>query len=1392
MLDEVRRPMSRQVRESKVMPQGIARQFRVPKGALLAAVAVSLLGAMAQEAVAQAGPSNPFSYTVTTNYTYRTDGKLDTTTIAPTLPELCSVATEAYDAYGNRTGRKLSNCAGATGAAVFAERNETGATPAVSGQNITVAGSQVAVSFPAGLFVSELKNSASQTETRKFDPRFGAVVQATAINKQSTNYEFDDFGRMTRELKADGTSSVSLYCILASAGVDTSSNSSGCPAPASGEAPPDAVRYIQSEPRDKAGVKMGSFIRVYIDRLGRALRKVTESFDGTGQTAGRAGVLVATDTVYAISGVKSLETEPYFLSSGARSTGGAADVGAQSFTYDALGRLVTTYLTDLAGLAGTRQFGDGAGVSYGHYGARRSAKAESKYSGLTLVHTNDKGQVRTTELNPIGQAVRITDANGAQLAHLYEAFGGLKKTQDALGNQTSVTYDWLGHRTQLVDPDKGTWNYSFDPLGQVLTQKGPNDVAKGTSTAVSYDALGRVKSRASPENVSTWTYDTCTNGVGRLCSVSNTNGAVKKYTYDSLGRPVNKLVSATGIALPSAFGYDGNTGRLSSITYPSGLKVGYAYTKRGYVEKLALQTAAAVNPLPAVVGGTPGPSMNLPSGSMLWQASSVDAAGGVEKQLFGNSVEQRTTYQPGVGRITDIAAGVGTATNVLKQHYSWDSLTNLVARSDGNGDGNTGAVSEAFEYADNLNRLTSYTVSAPALPNLERTVNLQYNALGMLLGKSDVGNYTYVASGAGAVRPHAVQSVAGKVNVTFGYDANGNTSTATSGGFSKISYTSFDLPDGVGISGRTNGLSYSYAYDESFARLKEVHSALSADGVNKDVRTTWYDHPDAMGGLGFEYEVNTPAKASQATPLVNVSRHYVSVAGNLVGVLVSEGTLSATATVPPTISTITLRKVEYSHRDFLGNTISTTDHGGAVTMRYAYDPFGKRRYTNGTYDEFGKLIVDWSPVVNSGTDRGFTGHEHLDDVGLIHMNGRLFNPLIGTFMQADKLVPNSWGLQSFNRYGYCLNNPMSCTDPSGFDSLELSEGVADAESPPAEHHPVVYLCATDLCRMQAISSEARLMLIGDGSGGGYGEYRGSSGYARTPISVPAMDIGLQSYYAMTSYVNATSNATIAGVNASIDAMLQAQQLQAQAAMDAALQNAAALQQQAIAAGIAAAQTAAAQAAARPKLGPIGAVYGASNASNLLHNRSKAVGGFSAPSLGDTFRAAVTAAQFVPVLQTAAGLVGAAVDIYDGHYWAAALSVGTMVPGIGEAFAGIRAARVAAKGLPDAALVCRGGACKVENFLSGSGVTRAADGTLSGVSTQSKAGASISELAKPFKNNQVGVTTVGDIRRAGGRVTADGHAGNPNHATVDGLTAEQLERLFTPTMSNPVPPGLRGL
>jgi RHS repeat-associated protein len=64
-------------------------------------------------------------------------------------------------------------------------------------------------------------------------------------------------------------------------------------------------------------------------------------------------------------------------------------------------------------------------------------------------------------------------------------------------------------------------------------------------------------------------------------------------------------------------------------------------------------------------------------------------------------------------------------------------------------------------------------------------------------------------------------------------------------------------------------------------------------------------------------------------------------------------------------------------------------------------------------------------------DRGYTGHEHLTSVGLIHMNGRLYDPRLHRFLQPDNFVQDPTNTQNFNKYGYCWNNPFKYSDPSG-------------------------------------------------------------------------------------------------------------------------------------------------------------------------------------------------------------------------------------------------------------------------------------------------------------------------------------------------------------------------
>jgi hypothetical protein len=101
-------------------------------------------------------------------------------------------------------------------------------------------------------------------------------------------------------------------------------------------------------------------------------------------------------------------------------------------------------------------------------------------------------------------------------------------------------------------------------------------------------------------------------------------------------------------------------------------------------------------------------------------------------------------------------------------------------------------------------------------------------------------------------------------------------------------------------------------------------------------------------------------------------------------------------------------------------------------------------------------------------------------------------------------------------------------------------------------------------------------------------------------------------------------------------------------------------------------------------------------------------------------------------------------------------------------------------LPDDALVVRGGKNRPEDILRGTGIHPSG---VAGVSVESAAGASIRDLAVAIPHGQVGVTTVGSVRNAGGDVIRTSGR-SPNHATLTGLSPEQASRLLTPTVPNP--------
>ncbi|MEA9413813.1 RHS repeat-associated core domain-containing protein [Flavobacterium sp. PL02] len=123
----------------------------------------------------------------------------------------------------------------------------------------------------------------------------------------------------------------------------------------------------------------------------------------------------------------------------------------------------------------------------------------------------------------------------------------------------------------------------------------------------------------------------------------------------------------------------------------------------------------------------------------------------------------------------------------------------------------------------------------------------------------------------------------------------------------------------------------------------------------------------------------------------------------------------------------------YLHRDYQGSILLITDQTATVLEKRLFDAWGNIvKVENGS-----GIILKGLTLL----DRGYTGHEHLQSVGLVNMNGRLYDAKLHRFLQPDNYVQDPSNTQNFNRYGYCWNNPLKYTDPSG-EIIPLVVGVA--------------------------------------------------------------------------------------------------------------------------------------------------------------------------------------------------------------------------------------------------------------------------------------------------------------------------------------------------------------
>ena len=472
----------------------------------------------------------------------------------------------------------------------------------------------------------------------------------------------------------------------------------------------------------------------------------------------------------------------------------------------------------------------------------------------------------------------------------------------------------------------------------------------------------------------------CASGLNRLCYSRVGAGAPvssQKLEYDTLGRAAVSTV-VLDRAYRSETVFD-DLGRTLAVKYPTGFAALYSYSVDG----------------PDRIAGVLQKVMdNANTSRVFWRIDTLapsqvfDVHGNIKAAALGNGVTVDNRYDPLSGKAFALKAGVGGSTsNIVSQTLIWDEAGNLSKRTD-----DLTAVTESFQY-DNQDRLIANSLTSTTDLAASRTVRVGYNAIGNILVKSDVGGYTYDPSN----KPHAVRSAG---NTTYFYDANGNLQKTTGMQARNQTWTDFNQPSTLTyLGGRVDLI-----YDADYKRVKEIASSGST------TRTVYMVHPDNRGGLGFEREETR----IRGVLTRDESRHYLSVGGNVIAVVKTLG-YSGIVSADPSLT-------NYWHKDSLGSLTAVTTATGQVLERTAFDAWG-RRLSSG-----GRVVWNANPI---NGHRGFTGHEHLDEVGLVHMNGRVYDPMLGRFLSADSIVEAPGLLQSHNRYSYVLNNPLRYTDPSG-------------------------------------------------------------------------------------------------------------------------------------------------------------------------------------------------------------------------------------------------------------------------------------------------------------------------------------------------------------------------
>ncbi|ORU90026.1 MAG: hypothetical protein A6F71_03420, partial [Cycloclasticus sp. symbiont of Poecilosclerida sp. M] len=417
-------------------------------------------------------------------------------------------------------------------------------------------------------------------------------------------------------------------------------------------------------------------------------------------------------------------------------------------SYDAMDRLASLQQPHLGGQS-TQQFEyDGA----------------DNPIGLIDANNNTSSQ----QYDPGNRLTQHIDALLGNTHYQYNSNGQLTQVIAPNGSQTDYQVDALGRITEEVSADRGTLAYSYD-LNNNLTSLTD---ARGISRSYSYDALNRLASISFPdsaENV-TLTYDNCTNGIGRLCQITDQSGTTA-LSYDGYGNITDKVETKQGINYSQSYQYNGSH-QLTQMTLPSGRQVDYS--------RDSLQRISAIE---ATLNG---------SSQSIINNVQYTATGQVNQRIYGNGLTETRQYdlqsrliQTDLTGLNQTLMSYDANGNLLSRqhdqtdnHYLYDELNRLYGDTQG-------SINNLIDYDANGNRVQlstdsftktyGYSPQSNQLTDID-TQTLNYDGAGNLTEDTQGRSYSYNNAG----RLKDIQQ-SGQTLASYLYNSQGQRTQKTTG-----------------------------------------------------------------------------------------------------------------------------------------------------------------------------------------------------------------------------------------------------------------------------------------------------------------------------------------------------------------------------------------------------------------------------------------------------------------------------------------------------------------------------------------------------------------------------------------------------------------------------------